>query len=277
MSNLRLWGYTTQNTNQANASMGLLEKLNKLKLEINKLKDEDEGIEEIETTLNQHVQEIAALTNALSNLPFSNAIDNLQKLVSEIIEKFQTFKTEIEDQNLIARTGELQLAINQHDQNVESLQTQVETIADNLLQFMNKFRTFKTEIESQLHHNYQNLIRRIGVLQNDPALLILQINSKKSKLSANKKVILMNNESCYDVPINFRLKQMKIYSSDNFVHGRPMKFTIHLDSRILITAWGPFSKTFNIERDIDKGQKICFTPNITINSGLYCELIGQAL
>ena len=236
---------------------------------------EDEGIEEIEeieATLNQHVQEIAALSNALSNLPFSSAIDNLQKLVGEIIEKFQT----IENQNLISKTGELELAINQHDQNVKSLQTQVKTIADNLLQFMNKFRTFKREIESQMQQNYQNLIRRINE-QNDPALVILQINSKQSKLSANEKVILMNNDTCYDVPIHFRLKQMKIYSSNNFVHGRPMKFTIHLDSRILITAWGPFSKTFEIERDIEKGQKICFTPNITINSGLYCELIGQAL
>ena len=72
MSNLRLWGYTNQqNTNQASASLGLLEKLNKLKVEINKLRDEDndEQIEEIETTLSHHEQELTTLYERFNGLP----------------------------------------------------------------------------------------------------------------------------------------------------------------------------------------------------------------
>ena len=111
MSNLRLWGYTSNNqqsTNQSSVPVGLLEKINKLKAEINKLRDEDndEQIEEIESTLNQHVQEIEDLNDVLSNLPYSNDIDNLQKLVAEFIEKFQTFKTEIEAQSLQSKSNQ---------------------------------------------------------------------------------------------------------------------------------------------------------------------------
>jgi hypothetical protein len=56
----------------------------------------------------------------------------------------------------------------------------------------------------------------------------------------------MNYEIFYQFPIKYKLLKLKIYSSSNLIFSRPLKFTIHLDSRILITAWGPFPKTFEI-------------------------------
>ncbi len=293
MSNLRLWGYTSNNqqsTNQTNVPVGILEKINKLKVEINKLRDnldneENNDIElingqldELELTLNEHVQELDKtlikfkdemkdLQENLTNLPYSNSIESLQKQLNTFTQKYTTFKTETDDkilhfdQLLIRKVGELQDNVNGQ-------------IKEEINRVIEKFVTFKAEIKSEVLHNYQNLIRRIEELKNKSShrLLILQISSKVSRLSANKKVVLMNHDKYYEFPFNLKLKQIKIYSSNEYKHGRPAKFTIHKDSRILLNAYGPFPKIFEIEQEMTKGQKICFTSNANIKRGLYCEL-----
>jgi len=284
MSNLRLWGYTSNNGSQSSVPMGLLEKINKLKTELNKLRenldneDTNNQLDELELILNEHVQELdefslkvkdemKELQESLSNLPYSSSIERLQQQINTFIEKYTIFKTETNDkilhfdQLLVRKVGQLEETVN--GQMKEELNRVIE-----------KFVTFKSEIKSEVLHNYQNLIRRIQELKTTPShrLIILQISSKSRNLKANKKVVLMNHDKYYEFPYNLKLKQIKIYSSNEYKHGRPMKFTIHKGSRILLTAWGPFPKVFDVEKDIDKGEKICFSPNVNVKIGLYCEL-----
>ncbi len=287
MSNLRLWGYTShdhQNTNQSSVPIALLEKINKLKTELNKLRenldneDTNNQLDELELILNEHVQELddfslkvkdemKDLQESLTNLPYSSSIESLQQQINTFVEKYMIFKTETNDkilhfdQLLVRKVGQLEETVNNQ-------------INGDLNRVIERFVTFKTEIKSEVLHNYQNLVRRISEIQTLPThrLIILQISSKSSRLSANKKVVLMNHDIYYEFPFNLKLRQIKIYSSNEYKHGRPMKFTIHKDSRILLNAYGPFPKVFEIEQDMTKGQKIYFTPNANVKKGLYTEL-----
>ena len=87
----------------------------------------------------------------------------------------------------------------------------------------------------------------------------------------------MNNEIFYQFPIKYKLTKLKIYSSSNFISSQPLKYTIHLESRILITAWGPFPKTFQLNKDIEPNMRFYFTPSRNTNEGLYVEFIGEAV
>jgi len=196
MSNLRLWGYEDQqNTDQTSIPLGLLEKINKLKEEITKLKEEDnKQIEFIETTLKSNIKQIESLESTLKH--------------------------------------------HKHHKQIEL-------------------------IESTLYQHNQNII--------------IQISSKKQKIKPVVKFLLMNNEPEYEFPISLKRLQIKIYCSHEDIRPsfREFGFRIFLDSIILIQVEGPFPKLFDIGVDIVKGQKICFMANKYINSGFYCELIGQ--
>jgi len=117
MSNLRLWGYTSNNGSQSSVPMGLLEKINKLKTELNKLRenldneDTNNQLDELELILNEHVQELdefslkvkdemKELQESLSNLPYSSIIERLQQQINTFIEKYTIFKTETNDKIL---------------------------------------------------------------------------------------------------------------------------------------------------------------------------------
>ena len=290
MNNLRLWGYDRYHIhdvqqNRADAARaqravnaGLVEKFNQLK------KSVQESSQQLATELhNKTRNEHIVIETNLNHLREQSEHDlhtfeDLQQNLVEIAARGQRASSEILKVQQDIETGAVQREHNKQEQDSAWLHAEQEheNIMKNLNLSIKKFQEYK-EVAISRH---QNLITRLGDLYAEKQLHklnILQIWSKSSNLGKNKKVKLMNNEIFYQFPIKYKLLKLKIYSSSNLIFSRPLKFTIHLDSRILITAWGPFPKTFEINREIEPNMKIYFTPNGNTTDGLYAEFIGEAI
>jgi len=255
------------------ANAGLIEKFNQLKTNIQEVQEEARTsalqAQEAIIEINNKDEAVDALV-AHSNTITTNLQQTQQQMETKLNGHLNSF--EVLQQNLV----EISSSIENIGIAERASAAQAHENIKNLNLSIKKFQEYKEETIGQ----HQNLIRRLGELfaeRHLHKLTIIQIWSKSSNLRKNKKNILMNNEIFYQFPIKYKLLKLKIYSSSNLIFSRPLKFSIHLESRILITAWGPFPKTFEINREIEPNMKIYFTPNGNTNDGLYAEFIGEAI
>jgi hypothetical protein len=294
MNNLRLWGYDRYQMHDAQqnhadaaraqqaVNAGLVEKFNQLK------KNVQESSQQLATELhnktnNEHIQIEANLNNIRERS--QHHLHNFENLQQNLVEIAARASSEILEVQQDIETGAVQHEHNKQEQDSAWLHAEQahENIMKNLNLSIKKFQEYKEALrarEAVAIAQHQSLIRRLGDLYAEKQLhklLVIQIWSKSSNLRKNKKVRLMNNEIFYQFPIKYKLLKLQIFSSSNLIFSQPLKFTIHLDSRILVTAWGPFPKTFEINREIEPNMKIYFTINGNTTDGLYAEFIREAI
>jgi DNA repair exonuclease SbcCD ATPase subunit len=291
--------HDTQHSRVLNA--GLIEKLNQLKTNIQELttklqnKTNNEEIASLELILKKVQEEaLGARASALQAQEAINEINNKDEAVDALVAHSNTIIT-----NLQQAQQQIKTKLNGHLENYETFEraqraglaeisssienigtAEHENIMKNLNLSIKKFQEYKAQHREEFFAQHQNLMRRLGELYAEKQLhklLVLQIWSKSINLRKNKKVKLMNNEFFYQVPLKCKLIKMKIHSSSNMIFSQPLKYTIHIESRILITAWGPFPKTFEFNKDIEPNMKLYFTPSRNTNDGLYVEFIGEAI
>ena len=306
MNNLRLWGYDRYQTHSAQAQQskvinaGLIEKLNQLKTNIQEL-----TLKLQNKTCNEHIASLGLILKKVQEETHGAHASALQahEAINEINNKDEAARlaalAQIAHNNTLTtnlqETQQMEGRLNGHLDNFEILQraglaeisssienigtVEHENIRMNLNLSIKKFQEYNAQHREEFFAMHQNLIRRLGDLDAERhlhKLTVLQIWSKSTSLRKNN-FFLMNNEIFYQFPIKCKLTKLKIYSFNNLIFSWPLKFTIHLESRILITAWGPFPKTFQFNKDIEPNMKLYFTPSRNTNDGLYVEFIGEAL
>ena len=300
MSNLRLWGYespVSRSTTSSNTNLSsIMEKLGRLR-ETNQSKAQE--IDELENTIENYARQLTEYSSQASTL--RTLID---AAVAQLGQQSEDMQSKYQEQQ--AKLQELSVA---HEHEANRLWTELESLGDNELHLASTFDTLKAEMKAveqsvsskvqevnllqdtltksvskttaklgqfensleTLSVGLQTITRRFHELETVKQYSVIQLTSAKRSLEATKAVRFKNRETHYTFPFNMKLKRINIYAPASVFFG----FEIKLQSTVLVSAYGPFPKEFEVDKLVKKGEKISFIPNTPLSQGLYAELICE--